>query len=619
MTTRWSLGLLSKLGEETYLSDLSGTVNQVTVSGSVDAVAAVGPPAAYLQLGAAGSVDAAAALTLAAYLQLGAAGSVDAAAAVSGEIEPAITLAGQIDGQSEAVADLTVDSRRVNWQFISSAWDGADAYDYVRAAAWSIGFGQPFAPMADVSQLSLTLRNTDRRFSPENSQSPYYPNVTFGRMMAVYSIYNGARQIMFRGWINAIQPAADQYGERTVQMEIVGFLDRVQNAEAFVPLQREVTADEVIEQIVESAQILPPKATESWQLGMQSLGVDTWISDGSDWVNAETGVHTINVIGDQWRNGVSAFGALRDTAGREGGRLHVDRDGVIQFWNRNHLLLDTTVKGEFDNTMAEMDYAYGDLFINKAVVTARPRTLGTTNETLGTLERATKLAAGESKEISFRYSDPDTGANVAGENAVAPQQTTDFTAAENEDGTGTDYTTSVTAAIVDEAATRTTVEFSNTAGVDVWLQPGAQIRGIKLTDYGAVDVESVDNDSITEFGPRFFSYPFEMDDVAVAENMADFLLAERQGPRGRIVSMSLAALDPALTEEALARTVGDRIRVVENQTDINANVFIIAEQHAIKENGDWTVTWLLEPASVNQYWQLGETDLGELGEYTYLA
>jgi hypothetical protein len=259
------------------------------------------------------------------------------------------------------------------------------------------------------------------------------------------------------------------------------------------------------------------------------------------------------------------------------------------------------------------------LFYNEVTVTARPRTLSAGVEVLGTLEKAVKIPAGQSKEINFRYSDPATGAKVAGEAAVTPVGGSDYHANAAEDGSGADVTGSVSAAMTEDAAARGTVQFTNASAADGWLLAGAQLRGLKITDYGAIDTRRSDSESKRVYGPRSYTYEFELDDVAEAENMAEFLLLERYGPRGRVVDLKLAALSNGLTEQAVTRTIGDRIAVIEAQTNIHAGYFIIGEQHQLSHGSDYRVTWTLEPSAAYQYWELGLAGFSEVGLTTYLA
>lgn len=502
-------------------------------------------------------------------------------------------------------------------------FSGADIItEDVLSATWSSGFSGPYEPVAKDSQLTLTLRNTDKRFSPEYSRSPFYPNFTQGKLVRVRSTWEGVTRQHFIGWIDSIDSTPGQYLSRQTTVRASSFLLRAQDYEAFIPVQENKSADLVIDAVLRRAAVFPPGFYGRWVIGITDkaeLGHNTILGELSDYLETETGISTFIIIGDQWSDGVTVYGALRDAVGREGGRLFVNRQGKIIFWNRDHFPLTTTVQTTIDNSMTQTQYEFGDLFVNRVTVRARPRSIGTTNQTLGVLNKATKIPAGGSKEISFRYADQvSSGVSVAGKNALAPVQITDFTANSAEDGSGSNYTSSVTAVIVEESGTRCKVSYSNAAGVEVWLQPGMQIRGIKITDFGEVDTERVNSLSMLQFGLRPYTYPFVMDDVAEAENMAAFMLQNRQGPRGRVKSLELAAYaNGEMLTQALARTIGDRIVVLEEQTDINAAYFIISESHRL--SGDYRVTWQLEPAAVSQYWIMALAGYGEVGETTILA
>ena len=498
-----------------------------------------------------------------------------------------------------------------------------DVTSNVLEIEWQLGFSDAYDPVSRTATLSMVLNNSDKRYSPENAGSPIYGNFTNGRVVRVQSTYNSTTRTHFLGWITSIQPEFDQYGTRRTVVEAEGFWSRASRAEVFIPVQEGKTADQVIETILSNASIYPPGFTGRFLLGIvghSELEENTILGAVSDYLSAETGKTTFNYIGDQWHDGVSVMGAIRDVVGREYGRLYIDRDGVIQFWNRHHLIKDVVSDATFNDTMVQMEYEYGQNVINKAIVTARPRLVGASAEQLGQLDKATKIEANSTRTITFRYADQSAGTRISGKDAVTPAQTTDFTAAENEDGTGTDYTTSVTASINNEYATRSEVIFTNAASVDVWLQPGAQIRGTKITDWGEIDAVSQDDDSIADYGRQEFRYRFTVDSLDEAENLAAYLENSGKDPRGNAKSMTLRPqASDALMTQALTRTIGDRTTVTETQTAISQDYFIIGEIFSHDTNDLLETTFLLEPADPQTYFLLGKTGYAELEQNSRLG
>ncbi|HEY8743113.1 MAG TPA: hypothetical protein VIU62_08450, partial [Chloroflexota bacterium] len=53
---------------------------------------------------------------------------------------------------------------------------------------------------------TVVLDNADGRFSPDNTASPYAPNVIAGRVIRISAVYQGVTYPMFVGWIESIQP-----------------------------------------------------------------------------------------------------------------------------------------------------------------------------------------------------------------------------------------------------------------------------------------------------------------------------------------------------------------------------------------------------------------------------
>jgi hypothetical protein len=229
-----------------------------------------------------------------------------------------------------------------------------------------------------------------------------------------------------------------------------------------------------------------------------------------------------------------------------------------------------------------------------------------------------KIKAGESKNVSFVYSDSSTDAKIAGTGAIAPVQVTDFSANTEEGGGGDDKTTKVTAAISEEFATKTIVAFTSTALVDVWIEAGAKIRGTKITDFGESEYIVQDDTSIEDNNLHDFTYPYPVDTLSEATFIGDYLLSLGKDPIGHITKVTIfPQKSVALTQAALQRKIGDRITLSEDQLVVSSkDYFIIGEDHSLDRKGKHTLSWILEPADNQLYWILGIVGFSEVGDYT---
>lgn len=499
---------------------------------------------------------------------------------------------------------------------------GEDISAYVMQGEWQIGFSKPFDPIARDSTATITLRNSDKRFSPE-SGSVFSANWTRGRKLRIRSIdpTGPTTRTMYMGWIKEIDPKPGTKGQRTCIVKCHGFFDRAQAIESFVQLQTGVTADSVIASIVGNGSIYPPGIPVRWLLGVpgrSNIGTNTYLGTASDWLTAESGKSTFNYIADQWRDKVSVTGALRDTVGREYGRLWIDRVGIMQFVNRHHLILDKTSDETITNAMTNMEYTFGEEIVNKVIVKAKPRKIGVSPEVLARIDSPTKVPGLASITVSFRYTDVTlSGAKIGGKNAIAPVQTTDFTANSSQTGVGVDMTSSVTTIITQETASRCSVQLTNSASSEAWIQAGAQLRGTAVRDFGEADYVHEDIASEAAYGLYPYTYPFSPDNLTDAQGFAQYIGTSRNTPRGNVkgVSFQPRASATRLTS-ALSRAVLDRITLSETQTGTGSDYFIISEKHNIGPGRNYTVTWGLEPAGNYNYWVLG---VSTLGVSTYLG
>jgi hypothetical protein len=115
-----------------------------------------------------------------------------------------------------------------------------------------------------------------------------------------------------------------------------------------------------------------------------------------------------------------------------------------------------------------------------------------------------------------------------------------------------------------------------------------------------------------------YTTPGVQDSLADATTLADYQLSLRKDPVGRVDSVTFSGWDTRVTTQLLARSIGDRITMTEQQTQASGAWFIMGEKHEVSE-GAYNVTWVLEDAGTILYWLLGTATQGELGQTTILG
>ena len=491
-----------------------------------------------------------------------------------------------------------------------------DVSAYMLSAEWTIGFGGEYEPMAAQSTLTVTLNNSDRRFSPENTSGTYTGKLLPGILIKLTSTdpADSTVRTMFVGWIDSWSPTAGTTPDQTV-VTAEAWNSRASLQEVSIPIMENTTYDAVLDKILSTSILYPPGAS-AWilgEIGQSELGQTTELGAISTFSNFESGISTFVWAGDNWSESTSIYGAAADTCGREYGRMWQARDGVLNSINRHKLISDKTVDFHVDNTMSQMLYQYGasEDIANKVVVRAQTRR-ETASQVVAGLQYPVSIGASSTVDVVYVIESQDSGVSLAVKSPLTPVATTDFLVNANADGSGTNLTGNVTGAIIaDESfATRVTVRYTN-SGAAGYITFG-QVRGTKLDSFAVVESVTQDADSIRDYGKRQLTWGYQMDSIETAEAIGDFILRERKDPRGRVKSLSLKPnTSAALLTAALSRSIFDRITVTETQTALaNSPYFIIRESHRI-EPQDYDVVWTLEASSATDYWVLGTNTLGD--------
>ena len=494
---------------------------------------------------------------------------------------------------------------------------GLEVTSLVISASWQLGFSAPFDLIARDNTAELVVQNSSRNFSPEYASGSYYGNLVPGRAVKITGTYSSTTATMWLGWISTYKPSVNIKGDRICTMSCTGWFERAQRAESLIPIQLSKTADEVIATILDESDILPPSVTGRWRLGVSTLGTTTVLGAITDYFTAlDTGDTTFAFSGD-WDANTSVYAAIREMVEREAGRFWQGRDGTLYFAPRTYFPSHTTVQATFADGMQAMDYEFGADVSNIVITNYQPRITGTAGTTLATLGSSALVAATSTLDIVYRFVGSGTGETVAGTALITPVATTDYTANSASDGSGTDLTSNITASIITTNATAATVRYTN-AGAAAYIQAASKLRGTPLTKFNELAYTATDSDSVLAYGRLVYTTPGVQDSLADATTLADYQLSLRKDPVGRVDSVTFSGWDTRVTTQLLARSIGDRITMTEQQTQAAGAWFIIGEKHEVSE-GAYNVTWVLEDAGTIIYWLLGTATQGELGQTTILG
>ena len=514
---------------------------------------------------------------------------------------------------------------------------GENIIDDATNVRWTLGdrsIGQLIAPPETLTfELDNSAGNSaglQGLYSPEHANA--LAGFRKGAAVRIRSTHLATTREMIHMWIDDIKPLPDQFGDQKARVVCEGFFDRAKRARVFIPTQVDKRADEIIEELLNNTHIFPPGLAGVWlvgTVGLSEIGETTFLSAGAiDYLTADTGISIFPFAMENLSKKSNLYAALRLVAESERGDIFVGRDGKVFFWSRHHLAADmvNAVDATLDNTMVDIKYAYGTRVANEITLQHIPRTLDATIQTLATFRSSIKVPANQSTTLTVQFDD-GSGNQISTTSGITPVAVTDFSANTQEDGSGVDGTAqiSVTATFFAQSVE---LIFTNGSVNELFILANdvetGQVRGNnKLTSFGQQTVVVKDAPSIAEHGllPRSIDARL-LEDADTARNIAAWELTSWKDPRGQIESLSIEPLESdANATLALATTMGDRFALVEEAAGVDAEYFVVGEEHQLKNggHGDYSHKWIMQPASQQNFWLLNIPDFSEIGETTTLA
>jgi len=483
-------------------------------------------------------------------------------------------------------------------------------------AAWRLGVSAPDDSVAPVAIAEITLRNPDGRYTPGA------PNalVGRGRGLRIRSDDGTTVRTHYVGRVARVEPAAGEHGPRRSTLYAACALQTLADNRVRLEPILDTDAGSVVRAVLDAVPQRPYTLTDTFIVGESAhaqLGVNTRLPPASSLPGRalDDGISAFAFIGDRWADGVVALDAIREVVTAERGRFFVDRAGGFVLYDRRETLERLTPVAAFSDDMDGLALAYGEAAVSRVTVSLQPRRLGGNSDVLWTLGASQLIPAGGRMQFVAPFRG-GAGERMGALSVAAPVALTDYVAREFANGGGADRTSYVNMRLIRADAAAALVEVTNTGGGDAYLLAGATLRGQALYTGDPISVQAEDPAARTAHGARdlILNLPV-LTSVTEAQQIADYELTRRRGPRLRATSLTLTGRGNRA--QALARTLFDRITVTDSGTAHTADYFIVAEAHTLRGGGAvHEVTWTLEPTNPGAFWIMGE---GALDEDTRLA
>lgn len=407
---------------------------------------------------------------------------------------------------------------------------------------------------AAVGNAAFTVINTDRKYSPENQDSPLSNDLDPARDTKIEATWNGNLYPLFRGKIDDYNMKVD-FSDRTVDFTFLDGMSLLQGVQLSTAVYTSQRTGALIDTILDLA---------GWTGGRDiDLGA--------------------TVVPFWWVEGTDALSAIQDLVKSEGppSVAYQAPDGTFVFRDRHHRLLRTeslASQGTFASAEMVCDaepagglgftkpfvYAHGwrDI-VNKVVFEVSERTPSGSLSDVWTSDDTITLGVGQSTEIQISTNDPFT-------DAVTPVAGTDFTLL----GAGT-------LNVVLDRTSGQSAKISLLAVGGAVTVSGLKLRAKPIPVVRTVKVERSDTGSMSRHGERNYPETAPWANANDADAIAGMILLHYSSRRPT-VQLRIVTSDPAHFLQVLLRTVSDRIHITNAEAGLDDDFFVERVTHTIQ-------------------------------------
>ncbi|MCY3778923.1 MAG: hypothetical protein OXG78_01315 [Chloroflexi bacterium] len=470
---------------------------------------------------------------------------------------------------------------------------------------WRLGMRRAYDSMAEMSWARITVNNPTGAFSPERNL------LTSGTRIRIQSIVDGVARTHFTGTVSHVEPDEGEWSRKLALIHLHDMQVWLESSPARLPPQIDVTAEEVIEALLAQAVIVPAVIAGYCLInvaGFNRIDSVSLFPPLRPEMRLQAGKTRFAYVGDWWRESTSIRAAIGDIVASERGRFFIDRRGAAVFLNRHHTLVHETLAAEFDDDMSGMAYSYGDQRLNKLTLQMYPRAIGASDTLLWQLPAAMRIEPRSELELTLPLRD-ERGEPIG----LLQVDALDSRFMSAETG-GVEISRDAWAEIARSGSSSAAVRIRNRMRQAVYLTR-LRLFGKPLYRGDPLEIVVADGEGIYRYGIRQLSLDLPaLSDIATAQAFAEYEVARRKHPRGRVGALSTNARERPTA--ALKAGLFDRIRISEAQTGHSGqDYFIIGEEHHVAAAGKrHTVTWTMEPADSTRFVIVNDSVIGDSSE-----
>lgn len=451
------------------------------------------------------------------------------------------------------------------------------------------GFGPKYR-VAGSGDLTLYLDNSEANSGKKlGYYSPGHTNCRTGFARGIpvrISFTYGATTDYYRYYITKIKPSVGQFGERTTMLQAADYIYKLSEMNMNkVPVQVAQRPDQVIATLHAALSTAPQTA---------SLTTEPFtVFD-----------YSLHDLRDE---STKPLTAIKNVVESSGGYYYIDSNTTngetAVYEDRLSRYLRTPIAA-FSNSLNDFDLEWSNEDVYDQVrVTYSPGRVDTDDVILSSIPNQITLAAGETRTIEMRLSDPNSrNTRVSALSIVDPLVAgTDYKFSSISGDSGTDLNASLGVTLTPGGNT-VSVALVNNASVTGYIEKDClQIRGKAIYLYDGLDIISGNADAANSISidlPYVASY---YEGKARADMWESRLSVDQ--PRVGNVSFN-ADYDATFMGYALNGKIGQAFTNTEGATGLSTKKFFINYRKFTISKGLLMVEWLGEPAGTESFFQL---------------